>query len=934
MLSRKLIILVIPSLLAGCGNEDSQNTQQPKKDIPTQESTVTHEKPAIPTIATPTPTNPAIKDENVADKEQKPVETPPTIAQVPLLITSATKNISYQVIARSNTNHKLKYELKNNPSWITIDANTGLIKVDPAFSDIGNRTFDLVVNDGLQSTIKVSVSITKHNFAPTFINTTDNFRSKINKPFELKLHATDKNNDTISFSSNDLPDWLTLNQETGVVSGTPHTSDYGLYDFNITATDGQLEATKHFKIQTVNEKEIQIKSLLEEKSFSLSSISQEITNPDSIAVDNKYIYIANDTNQGSIFVVNKENGTLVKTISSFDKGGRTYGYNHVSDLYVKDGRLYVASLSSNRVDIIDTSTFQLINSLGIGSWYGEDKYTLVHPQAVIANEKYVFVIDKHAEIAVYRQSDISSGLFLHIPKYAYFYLGGDSINRKQQLTIKNDRLIINDITDHLMASYDISDIKENVNRNNAIRPLNLSNSVSMLASNNNSWLIALNDSVSLYSSIDYNKSSIAFKDQYLQARQDNVGNSYSSLIDTELDKNSIYNLKRNKIFIDNIKTGTALIESDTSVQNNAISLDSIPSQNISQSLQNNASWDELTNPTLTHFQPNHLINIKFDKLHNIIVTSYAAQKVNNVDINIKLKNSDTWFKAFTIDEIPAYGKVIIPHEDIDLRKLNTLDNDNVVDLSMFINDDRYDLNSIFDNNFSSNTDSLIKKLKTIKVDWNISFGKYSKADGQWVKITPLYAREWVIMATNFAYLISSPQFKYTWFHYKDIYGQDFYGNAGPVDGPNGFFSPQDYQKYYNEIIHRTNIRAGVTTIGGGLGGGDVWGVDTWIFYSHYYANYVGASLGAVGHEFGHHWGSHQSAWANQSVGLQRISHELNQYFVRNKGFPYTDDNLNGFYKASNEERHGHGVENAYRRPLGALNTLEIYLKEHFKESKD
>lgn len=180
------------------------------------------------------------------------------------------------------------------------------------------------------------------------------------------------------------------------------------------------------------------------------------------------------------------------------------------------------------------------------------------------------------------------------------------------------------------------------------------------------------NSASLSTNIDYKSGKIIFNNTYLNANIDNAVNQYSNIIDSEILNNTIYNLKKDNLFIDYVETGLAKIESDLTVPNNLVHLDSIPKENIYQGLQNGTSWDILTTPELTHFKLNHLIDIKFDQQHNIIVTSYAAQDVTNVAINIKLKKTDTWFKAFTIDKIPAYGRVIIPNDKIDLKQLNTV----------------------------------------------------------------------------------------------------------------------------------------------------------------------------------------------------------------------------------------------------------------------
>ncbi|PSV01381.1 hypothetical protein C0W80_10855 [Photobacterium leiognathi subsp. mandapamensis] len=931
MLKKNILALIISSSLLGCGggsnDTNSQTTIDPKP--PTENLGGDKDDNKKPVIKPEVDDNkkPVVKP----DIDQDKVDTAPTVAQVPMLTVVADNEKSYQVAAKSNTDRKLIFSLENNPSWVSINEETGLITLAPNFADTGNLTFTLIVSDSkLKTSLKVSVSVVKHNLAPTFTTTEDSFKTKVNNEFTLNLKATDPNNDVITFSSDNLPTWLNLDALTGKVTGTPTSSESGLYSFDIIVSDGELETTKKFNLNVYEEKELKLTTLLEDKKIELSGISEHLTHPKAIAVDDNYIYLANDIKGGSFFIINKNSGEVVKEISSFVKNGNTYTYQLVSDLYVNNGKLYVASLSSNRVDIFDTKTFELITSLGVGSWAGDDRFTLVHPQGVAANDKYVFVLDNKSEVAVYQQSDIEKGQFLNIKKHAYLYLGGSGIWRKQQMVIKGDRLLINDTIDNLFAAYDITEIEASLERSEAIQPVSLTSTVTMLAADNKDFLTVKDNTAHISKSVSYTQNSIAFEDTYLSTKADNNGNKFTGLIDSEINNSKIYNLKNDSIIIDTLGSVTGVIETNTSVKDNPpIKLDTLPSENVTKQLQDGTSWEDLTNPDKFNFKLDQLINIKFDKQHNIIVTSYAAQETKNIDINIKMKGSDTWFKAFNIDKLPAYGHVVIPNDQIQLEQLNSTEGSKVLDLSSFINDERYDLNVLLDNEYQSTTDPLVQKLKKIKVKWTLNFGSYSPADGEWFKITPLYAREWVIMATNFAYLLSSPEFEYTWFNFKDIFGKDFYGNDGPQESVNGFFTPDEYQKYYDEMMNRNWIRIGLTNKGGGLGGGDVWGVDTWIFYSHYYARIPGASLGAVGHEFGHHWGSHDSAWAQEWFGLQQISHYLNQYFLRNVEFPYTDDNINGFYKASNEERYGKGVEPSYRVPSTTLNPLEIYLQNHF-----
>jgi hypothetical protein len=121
-------------------------------------------------------------------------------------------------------------------------------------------------------------------------------------------------------------------------------------------------------------------------------------------------------------------------------------------------------------------------------------------------------------------------------------------------------------------------------------------------------------------------------------------------------------------------------------------------------------------------------------------------------------------------------------------------------------------------------------------------------------------------------------------------------------------------------MNRGSIRLGVTTMGGGLGGGDVLGVDTWHFYQHYFRD-----IGTIGHEFGHHWGSHDSAWANESYGLQSSSSQLHDYFLRKQKLPYIDPNTNKFHLTPREKLYN-GINQGMRvpRPSTEINGLERY----------
>lgn len=63
------------------------------------------------------------------------------------------------------------------------------------------------------------------------------------------VSATDEENNTITYSSSNLPAWLSINSSTGVISGTaPGVASNTTYSFSISASDGNNISTRNFSI--------------------------------------------------------------------------------------------------------------------------------------------------------------------------------------------------------------------------------------------------------------------------------------------------------------------------------------------------------------------------------------------------------------------------------------------------------------------------------------------------------------------------------------------------------------------------------------------------------------------------------------------------------------------------------------------------------------
>ncbi|OUS29862.1 hypothetical protein A9Q98_05590 [Thalassotalea sp. 42_200_T64] len=85
------------------------------------------------------------------------------------------------------------------------------------------------------------------NSAPV-INSTPMLASSVDTEFNYTLAASDADNDDMTLSASTLPTWLTFDATTGLLTGTPSTSDVGTHAITLMASDGSDETTQSFTI--------------------------------------------------------------------------------------------------------------------------------------------------------------------------------------------------------------------------------------------------------------------------------------------------------------------------------------------------------------------------------------------------------------------------------------------------------------------------------------------------------------------------------------------------------------------------------------------------------------------------------------------------------------------------------------------------------------
>ncbi|MBA6416735.1 putative Ig domain-containing protein, partial [Colwellia sp. 6M3] len=191
-------------------------------------------------------------------KDPEPVvNSAPVISSTGMNTVVAGSLYSYTLVSSDADGDALTSTASSLPAWLSFDSATGVLSGTPAQSDSGDHAITLTVSDGTAEvtqsfTITVTIPVAENN-APV-ITSTAIISATVGEAYTYTLIATDTDNDMLTMSTT-IPgalSWLTFDETTGVLSGTPASGDVAATDITLTVTDGTDETMQTFTI-TVGE---------------------------------------------------------------------------------------------------------------------------------------------------------------------------------------------------------------------------------------------------------------------------------------------------------------------------------------------------------------------------------------------------------------------------------------------------------------------------------------------------------------------------------------------------------------------------------------------------------------------------------------------------------------------------------------------------------
>ncbi|WP_300177220.1 hypothetical protein [uncultured Aliivibrio sp.] len=634
------------------------------------------------------------------------------------------------------------------------------------------------------------------------------------------------------------------------------------------------------------------------------------------------LYITQDINPGEVLIVDATTGEELGKIDGVSSG--LSAYRRIYELYIDGNRLFVASLSSNRVDIYDLdNNHQLIMSLGTGSYSGTNGLT--HPQAVVSNQDYIIVAETFDEISVYRQQDAVPENHLRAPRYARLKFDGTSLYNTVQMHVIEDYLFVF-TANNSYRIYDLNKVEAAAVTGEHLAPeMMIHSSLQKIDKDGDQLVINMADQdgrIEWHNITDVIANDFRFISP-TKVTKHLDGQSVGSLRDLHYSSGELISATNREVRFDTLRTNDITFMPGQQVETTDLAFDQIMPSSISEILTLDEQHHILTDRTLRSVKVNSPVKTEFRDKNTVLITNYAPVELKDLTLELKLNGVDRWFTLANLDRIPAFTQITLPLSAFGDGQFNTNEKDGYLDLTnLFASNMNYA--GDFDYRFHSFSDSFAQKLANLKPDWEIRFSRDS--DGYWRSMNALYAREWLIILTNLAYMVSQEEFEHLWFNYERIFGYNLHGLSGEENKPGGYFTPEDYQHWYDALMNRPVTNVAVSLRGGGQGDHHTFGVDTWNFYTHYYGDWS-----VIAHEFGHGFDGLQtfpdgSVFAASWKGWQPLISDLANYQIRKGDLPYMDDSLNGFYKPEYAEYHHVGVSQGMRkhRADNNMNMIDNY----------
>jgi hypothetical protein len=192
---------------------------------------------------------------NNGDPACSPGNFAPLFITEPITEVDEDQPYEYTVAAEDVESAALTYEAPILPSWMSFDPATGILSGTPLNENVGDTLVKLTATDGDDVTIEQQFNLTVNNVNDAPVILTEAVDSTYeDEAFEYQLEYEDVDvTDDVTLSATNLPDWLTFDTSTGLLTGTPTNDNVGVHEFTLLAEDNSGATDElPFSLEVVN----------------------------------------------------------------------------------------------------------------------------------------------------------------------------------------------------------------------------------------------------------------------------------------------------------------------------------------------------------------------------------------------------------------------------------------------------------------------------------------------------------------------------------------------------------------------------------------------------------------------------------------------------------------------------------------------------------
>ena len=168
------------------------------------------------------------------------------------------------------------------------------------------------------------------------------------------------------------------------------------------------------------------------------------------------------------------------------------------------------------------------------------------------------------------------------------------------------------------------------------------------------------------------------------------------------------------------------------------------------------------------------------------ITSWSAKTIYDVTLEMYIPEVGEYLPVAYFDSIPGFSRFTFKPSFVGRRNVCRTVDGGFVSFECPHLDMEHMMVRL------KSDDEHFKKLQKIDAKWTCSFSNYSWTptagdNCPYRELRPIYAREWVVIVTNYAYMMTTPEYDYVLSHFSDVMGGDL------CDNDKNLFDADKYQ---------------------------------------------------------------------------------------------------------------------------------------------